>query len=85
MPEPALAGFSNRGFSQAEGPQWLKPQLEKDLERPFRSGGVAADPGVNTGSNTLRARPLKRPPRKGHNATIVSVQSVGIKIANIFG
>ena len=80
MPEPALAGFSNRGFSQAEGPQWLKPQLEKDLERPFRRGGVAADPGVNTGSNTLRVRPLKRPPRQDQKATIVSVQSVGTKI-----
>ena len=27
-----------------------------------------AAPGVNTGSNTLRARPLKRPPKKGHSA-----------------
>ena len=85
MPEPALAGFSNRGFSQAEGPQWLKPQLEKDLERPFRRGGVAADPGVNTGAIALRARPLKRPPTQGNKATIVSVQSMGTKISNIFG
>ena len=38
MPEPALAGFSNTGFSQAPGRSWLKPRFEKDLERP--SGGM---------------------------------------------
>ncbi len=43
----------------------LKPPLEKDRKRPSGEGGGAADPGVNTGSNTLRARPPKRPPRKG--------------------
>ena len=34
MPEPALAGFSNIGFSQAPGRAWLKPPFEKDRERP---------------------------------------------------
>ena len=68
MPEPALAGFSNTGFSRAPGPGWLKPPLEKDRKRPSGEGGEAADPGVNTGSNALRARPLKRPPRKDHYA-----------------
>ena len=34
MPEPALAGFSNEGFSRVPGGQWLKPRFEKDLERP---------------------------------------------------
>ena len=40
MPEPALAGFSNTGFSQAAGRRWLKPWFEKDLERP--SEGMAS-------------------------------------------
>ena len=66
--EPASAGFSGKGFSQAPGPRGLKPPLEKDRKRPSGAGGEAADPGVNTGSSTLRARPLKRPPRKGHSA-----------------
>ena len=66
--EPASAGFSGRGFSQAPGPRGLKPPLEKDRKRPSGEGGEAADPGVKSGSNTLRARPLKRPPRKGHCA-----------------
>ena len=38
MPEPALAGFSNTGFSQALDRRWLKSRFEKDLERP--SGGM---------------------------------------------
>ena len=53
-------GFSGKGFSQTPGPRGLKPPFEKDRKRPLGEGGEAADPGVNTGSNTLRARPLKR-------------------------
>ena len=83
--EPASAGFSGKGFNQAPGPGGLKPSLEKALKRPSGDVGEAADPGVNTGSNTLRARLLKRPPGKGHIATIVSVRSLRIETSNIFG
>ena len=68
LQEAASAGFSGKGFSQAPGPGGLKPPFEKDRKRPSGEGEEAADPGVNTGSHTLRARPLKRPPRKGHYA-----------------
>ncbi len=63
-----FSGLLGKGFSQAPGPRGLKPPFEKDRKRPSGEGGEAADPGVNTGSNTLRARPLKRPPRKARYA-----------------
>ena len=38
---------------------------------------MLTNPGVNTGAIALRARPLKQPPRKGYNTTVVCAQSGG--------
>ena len=54
--------FSN-GFSHGCPSGWLKPVFEK----PAKAGsGIHpfANPALKDRSNTLRARPLKRPPRR---------------------
>ncbi len=53
--------FSNRGFSHLRPGAWLKPVIEK----PAKAGSgicLLTHPALKDRSNTLRARPLKRPP-----------------------